>query len=263
MMKMAMKLDKSQVGPSVIKYTASGSTFKKSLYAMALFTKYDVLIVGASGGRSGRAGGVISGRTVYVYPAGGGGGQSKLVSGLLKDLPASVSPTVGVQGGNGADIGATTTSTRAGTGGTGGSSTWNGVTAVGGAGGVGGSVYSTNPDFIDSSVGGMGGGQTAVQSGTWYDAANPKYGTGGGGGRGEQYDSAWGGPQGVVQAGLFGAANGAANAYKADGEAVQQSYYGGGGGGCNIAPITGGPAEVYGTGYNTGHGGGVVVVKLS
>lgn len=259
MMLMRMRLDKSQIPGPVIKHTTADSTntLNRDLYIQAGYTAYTAMIVGSAGGQSGRAGGVISGRTVYVYPGGGGGGESKRVSGNLKDLPPLPQAVIGHVGANGADNAANTTGVKAGTGVQGSSTTFNGVSSGGGYGGVGGNVYSTNPDFVEDSVGGRGGGTAAgaTGDGVWDDTT--KTGKGGQGGRGDNWDSSFGGAQGYSTVPSVGSKTGAGDIYKGLTPVAPPAYNGGYGGGVNVAPVTGGAAEYY------GHRTGAVIIKVS
>ena len=192
MMKMQMRLDKSQVSDSVTpRYLTPGSySFDRSLLSMAGYTKFDVMIVGASGGKCGTAWGNTS-QTIDMKRCGGGGGGALRIQGNLVDL-AAVTPIV--VGAAGADAAAdSTTRGKAPDGAPGGASTFGKYTASGGKGAVGGnwdrvltaifggSEYHIYPgDILDSSgniighkvsVGGAGGGN------------NQNLGSGGAGGQ--------------------------------------------------------------------------------
>lgn len=251
MMRAAMIPQKSQL-TSLYKYTAPGAaTFALRDKALMFgYKTYQAMVVGAAGGRSGTA----TGATPDRYGSGGGGGSSKLISGTLVSLPTSVAITVGAAGTTG------TTGAASGAGGRGGHSTFGALAS--GYGGYGGKAASSSVankggeggDPTSAASVGPQGGMAAVQypsEGAWDDALN--VGQGGGGGAGAD-------PLDAPQDG-GGGSNG--SGYYAPGETVQTTNYGGGGAGANIAPITGGAAEYYGTGWNTGHGNGVVVVKLS
>lgn len=258
MMLMAMRLQKAQVSP-IIRFTTPGAaSFQRAAAIMAGYTSYQALVIGAAGGRSGVSGPWTDQYgTQYRYGGGGGGGSSKLISGLLSDLAASTAIAVGALGtfgGNGNPGGA---------GGRGGNSTFGALaTGYGGfgapsepssSGPVGWGGSGANPDGSAGPAGGHEGWAYAV-AGSWN--AGTLEGSGGGGGYGD----------GTEDQGQGGAA-GAGSGYSAPGESYQGSpnvnAYGGGGGGCNAAPLTGGAAEYYGTGWNTGHGNGAVIIKLS
>lgn len=264
------RLQKSQI-PSIYKFTANGSFTARDIALMYGYKNYEVLAVGAAGGRSG--GYIHLGALYYVDPNGGGGGSSKIVSGLLSSLAASTAVVVGAQGSTGADG----NEAISGGGGRGGNSSFGAlVTGYGGYGatpvgpgainsGYGQGGAGANPDGSSGPAGGYSPDPNAPsfvapQNGSW-NAAN-KEGSGGGGGFsfGAYSNQAGTGGTGAVGSG-----------YDSAGEnwnipvpgTNQSSYYGGGGGGCNIAPFTGGAFEEYGAGWHHGRGGGVVVVKLS
>jgi hypothetical protein len=58
-------------------------------------------------------------------------------------------------------------------------------------------------------------------------------------------------------------ASGSGGAYLAAAESVQNLLSGGGGGGASVTPLTGVAGDLYGTGWNSAKGHGVVVVKLT
>ena len=275
MMKTMMRPQKTQL-TSLYKYTAAGSTFFNNKIRALMFgyTDYDVLVVGASGGRSGYVQVTFFDSTLgqnvttTMYGCGGGGGASKRLVGKLTDLPDSSVVEVGLLGTTGADqVGANKTSI----GGVGGSSSFNGEAVEGGQGGHTGTIQSSGA-MTYYSEGGAGGSPTgasrplggqaisgrAPAAGTW-DSGND-YGFGGGGGIGRVNTHY--GIASEVQAGAAGASDGSSG-FTSAGEAAQ-STAGGGGGGANVSPITGGAAEYYGSGWNTAaKRNGAVVVKLS
>lgn len=269
-MKMAMRLDKSQV-KSTYKWTSGSGTWNRDLAIMAGYKKFDVMVVGASGGSSGQAGS----STYYgiMYPSGGGGGGSRLVSGVLSSLPAKPAYAVGSKGANGANVGPQLNATvRSGTGGRGGTSSFGGVaSAVGGYGGVGGYVRYGSTAALNPCTGGAGGNyEYALGPGTW--SSSTRIGRGGSGWEvgAMRVDVDHDGDGEVLQPAApgFGGAEGsdtpwgAGDPFRAPGEAVRSTYYSGGGGGANIAPLQGGAADYYGSGSGA-DSGGVVFLKVS
>lgn len=260
MMKMAMRPQKTQVQPTQFKWTAGeGGFFDKRPYLQVGFRNFDVMLVGAAGGRSGRAGNSSRG---FAYPAGGGGGGSKRVQGLLTDLPTSCAIEVGLKGVNGGNSTVSSVvvgrdspivvKAWAGDGDTGGSTIFGPYSAPGGQGGKGGEVAGSDEgvDRITASTGGKGGNNPDLAAGAWDDVT--KIGQGGNGGKGKVTGGADAG-NGTAGAQGFG--------YNAPTEGAQGNT-GGTGGGANIAPITGGAAEYYGTGSAT-TADGVVYLKIS
>lgn len=158
MMKMEMRLQKSQVSlPLTLEVSANGA-FDRSLYSEVGYTDYEALLVGGCGGESGQAFGNTA-QTIIQHKNGGGGGGSLRLKGKLSDLPAITPYTVGSGGANGADSG---NRGQAGAGGKGGDTVFNGHTAFGGGGGGGGNwSISTVGDLIFLDIrgeGGQGGG---------------------------------------------------------------------------------------------------------
>lgn len=275
-MKMTMRLDKTQLGSPIKKYTAS-STFKRDLYIMAGYTTYDVMCVGGSGGQCGTKTG--AGQT--MYPAGGGGGGSIMARGPLSDLPSSVTVTVGAKGadsssGNGSDGG----TSRIGTGveawsieGYGGhgadvASYFSGpelqkgwTPAIGGSGGSNSESYGDVGDgghcagWSQNSFGVMNTyGATVATAGLADPVVNGNGGGGGGGGgRGRFEDAGGNGTDSTAASGANGS-NG--EGFGHTGQAAAGSV-GGCGGGANLVLVTG-VNEYYGS-----DGPGVVAIKVS
>ena len=234
------------------------------------YTDYDVIVVGAAGGRGGKLVGSGGGLTQTSYGSGGGGGASKRRQGKLIDLSPNVSVVVGAVGAKGPDV--TGGGTIVSVGAAGGLSSFGSLSAEGGLGGdsgriVGGSTFSYpiggaggSPTGSSRPVGGINGSQ-APGIGTWDDVL--QQGSGGGGNSGRLTQNI-GNPE-ILAAGAGAAGSeSTGNPYRSSGEAVQSVSYGGGGGGANIAPITGDVAEYYGSGWNNpATRNGVVVVKIS
>lgn len=161
MMKMEMRLQKSQVSlPLTLEMGANGA-FDRSLYSEAGYTDYEAILIGACGGESGEAYGNSAQTIIQRKNAGGGGGSLRL-KGKLASLPAVTPVTVGSGGTNGADSG---TRSKAGDGGKGGDTTFDGHIAYGGGGGGGGNWSITqfgSQIFLDvRGEGGFGGGNNA------------------------------------------------------------------------------------------------------
>lgn len=249
MMRMGMRVQPNQVGPLAMKFTTGSGVFSRGKYVAAGLRSYKVMLVGASGGRSGRAGSPGYG---YVYPAGGGGAASKLVEGFLDTLLTDEAYAVGVKGPNGADANASSEIRSAGWGKAGGTTTFGPHTAVGGRGGRGGFVRTDGA--LGASLGGEGGLAPGVAAPLWDNAL--KMGSGGHGGDGASSNGDF-----TVGAGQSGAQTGAGNAYRATGD-VAGAQIGGTGGGANIAPLTGGAAEFHGTGAFS-QGDGVIYLVIS
>jgi len=264
MMKMTMRLDKSQI-PDTVKITAT-SKINLAPYAMAGYVHADVMLVGALGGRAGYSQKSGAGT---VYGAGGGGGgavRRKLRIGEVVARAFSGGPAqciIGTAGTKGAD--------RVGTGddGTnGGNTQFDTLVAYGGEGasaggwslshpipsngGDGGSNKWTNPDNPSEIVvlGEPGIGGLPSTTGMWedrfYEGGEGDGGGGGGGG---------GGTGGILQSGdLTGdpdpgkpgnsLTSGGSGATYGPGGAVS-GRFGGFGGGANIKPIIG-TDEYYG-----------------
>lgn len=259
MMLMAMRLDKVQV-PSVVRFDMPGSNaFLRNTAVVAGYTDYEVLVIGAVGGRSGNT---------TVAPvrsgSGGGGGSSKRITGKLIDLAASTAVTVGLQGSTGAN------GNPSGAGGRGGNSTFGALaTGYGGYGAYGAHTPNTankggegaNPDGSKGPLGGREAVDYAA-SGSWNFSTNEGQGGGGGSGNGQLAgpESGGGGAQGGSP-GPHGFLP-----YGAPSGAVQSGLYGGDGGGANAGGLTGVDEEYYGGprfGSLYGTGNGAVIVKLS
>lgn len=164
MMKMEMRLQKSQVSlPLTLEMSANGS-FDRSLYSEAGYTNYEAILIGGCGGESGQAFGNTA-QTIVQHRNGGGGGGSLRLKGKLADLPPVTPITVGSGGPNGTD---STTRGQAGAGGKGGDTVFNGHTAFGGGGGGGAnwSISSTGSIiFLDTRGEGGQGGSNHVNLG--------------------------------------------------------------------------------------------------
>lgn len=151
---------------SIILYTDPNVTtysWDRRPLMSAGFTDFDIILVGAAGGRAGTAWGQGSGDR--AYSSGGGGGGSLRLKGKLKDLPNDVTTFwVGAVGFNGAD--STSNEAPAG-GGQNGTHTGmqNGLTyeAYGGTGAIGADFnITTSEDFSRVGEGGDGGGNSAA-----------------------------------------------------------------------------------------------------
>lgn len=297
MMLITMGLDKSQV-PDEQTYTQNG-TFNRDLAIMAGYTDFDVLVVGAGGGASGKANGrTTDNKANALYPSGGGGGGALRRMASLLSLPSSkMSVAVGKAGTDGANSG---NGVKAGNGTTGGSSSFNSWVAYGGKGGVGGMLRvglagSINEIQVQyggdggvTSVGGIpgegqrghsqqGGGTGSnpqavgpiiaaggLNDGVW-DApqTGPGQGGGGGGGVGSfMHNGSW---ADRAYSGARGSTpgNSTVGNYGAPGSSPSGEN-GGGAGGANIQPLDG-VANRFGMGRpnSLGSTNGVVILKLS
>ena len=265
MMLMPMRLQKSQLSvPAYWKYDSSGAfTFKRAMYCMAGYTKFDVMVVSGAGGRSGNSGDTSDAN--YAYASGGGGGGGFRRSGLLSSLPAAVSFSVGASGGDGAN---SAYNVKAPNGGNGGSSSWNGEVAQPGKGGIGGRG-STNTGG-EGGPGGYGPGLSPTSADTpngVYDAGLGAF-SGGSGGVGEfMFKPFFGGatfPFGPNDGGDGAVSTG--NPYRVPGLPAG-THIGGKGGGVNVNPFTLDGDFYYGTRYATtgipNVSGGCVLIKIS
>lgn len=268
MMLAAMRMQKHQVDP-VKKITATGS-FDRSLYCMAGYLNYEVMCVGAAGGKSGNASGNTEPQSI-VYGNGGGGGGVAVGSGALKDLSKTTPCTIGVAGSDGANA---NYNVSAGSGGKGGDTTFESLIAEGGDGATGGKIGTTT---FNSGKGGDGGsnsngvgsggvgGSSGYYSGIGLTVLNgdslPTDGTavasggvGGGGGRGRMVKN------GTTIRECSDGADGSVSYYQAPGASVSGDLKGATGGGANIEPLTG-TEEYYGGG--AGNQNGIVVLLMS
>lgn len=137
MMKMQMKLQKHQIAslPLYIEWTNAWAIWDRSLYSMAGYTDFDVVLIGAAGGQSGIAWGDTA-HNISMRGAGGGGGGVLRAQGKLAVLPAQCGIFVsGTGGANGTD---SATRSKAGDGNAGYQTVFGPYTAYGGAPGKGG-----------------------------------------------------------------------------------------------------------------------------
>jgi len=300
MMKAIMHFDKSQV-PDLRQYKVKGTgQLGRDIAVMAGYRFFEVIIVGACGGRSGRAiTDTVAGRNGSTYDSGPGGGGGLHLKGKLVDLPDAQTPIVvgywGASGGDGAADG------PAGDGKPGEQSSFGAHSAAGGQGGIGGdynSIIRDSPSAANDIVyvttrarggagglnsaglggGGVGGGaaeyeiqgdgtnvntpRVAPTAGTWVaGGVYPVVGGGRGGGGGTGRVKATGG---TINNPDNGAAGHQGSEFATAG-APAGGLEGGCGGGVNIAPLTGSPTpEIHGSGWTgSGVGHGAVVIKLT
>lgn len=280
MMKMMMRLDKSQVKTSLRYGSGAAGTWYRDPLIMAGLKSFDFIIVGAGGGRAGQ----VTYSTDAMYPSGGGGGGAVRRTGALSELPSSGSYSVGIGGGNGTDDSGKTSD--AGDGSNGQDTSFCEYYARGGQGAEGGSIRY-NIVFYGASEGGFGGGtstpygslgsggtggkgddiepqnqvnETDPTPGVWEaHATQPGLwgGRGGGGGKGrvKGWTSSGDGSQGHT------GGDGLQAATAVD---VKNTNRGGGGGGCNIQAVSG-ISEIYGEGCgSSGTKGqdGILVAKF-
>jgi len=267
-----MRLDKTQVNP-IVKITTPNLTdfgfFDKTKYEMVGYKNYEVMLVGGGGGDSGKC----TSATDYVaYKAGGGGGSTIRVGGLLANLFPLTAYWVGAAGEHGYDAG---DGQYPGSGDDGRATQWGGqdgtdCIARGGLGGLSGT--------IDRMAGGTSWQRSEGGDGGTPD---PDLGTGGGGGLGNGSNGNWGTSgifsgsrggggaegkmkiNGVIQEVAGNGGDGCVGGGSAFASGQDQwSSNGGRGGGGDIEPLTG-VSEKYGS-YATGSNpGGVLVIKMS
>lgn len=273
-----MRPQKGHLTP-VIKVVNGNAVFDRTKYMHAGYTTYDCILVGGAGGYGGRS--YYNGNN-YAYGAGGGGGGLLRIQGDLRDLPTDwLTLEGGYAGTKGADQGNKVTGNTGTTGGT--SSFGFDWRAFGGKGGGGGRVDFTSGigGSANLSDGGDGGGNSlglgtiGIGSTGGADAAAPNHtaatagsaaaisttvGGGGGGGETGKVET----NNLVMYAATFAAKNGNVNATEGTtgpGGATS-SNKGGCGGGGNIALVTGGATEYYGSYALGSDPNGVAYLKL-
>jgi hypothetical protein len=171
--------------PIVLTLT-NGQPFLKQTYVDQGYDNYEVLCIGAAGGRGGGVGHIVtpSGSGFAYFGGGGGGGGLHRVTGTLSSLASSVAVVVGAGGVNGAN-GSTNTSTDTAANGTAGGYSSFGGTLCQASGGNGG-LRAKNQTVGTGGAGGIGNstaagaGASAGVNGTF----NGSTGSGGGGGSG-------------------------------------------------------------------------------
>ena len=169
-----MHLAPSQVTNKIRLKTVGTITLSRDVLIQAGLTNYDVMCIGSPGGQAGDATGTSN--RVIEFGAGGGGGGSVRVKGLIKDLPEFIVCSLGAAGTKGANVGNNTTAPN---GGVGGNASFAGtIIAYGGKGATGGkaTVSGGFPQSSTVSTGGAGGGNSL------------DLGAAGVGGHGEDYD---------------------------------------------------------------------------
>lgn len=165
-MRMLMRPQSSQLVGKAIKITTPGSgtidvrLFKQAA-SLAGGAGYQVFLVGAAGGKSAQALGYGGTDGPFLGRAGGGGGGSLMLQGVVGDLPDDVPYVCGAAGASPANAG---NNAKAPNGGNGGDSTfYDGLHwAQGGRGGVGGDASgNSGSGFLSGAIGGAGGGNSA------------------------------------------------------------------------------------------------------
>ena len=296
MMKALMHLDRSQVPRYIVYSTPGHYEFNKIKHLMAGYTRYEALIVGASGGRCGDALGSASGER--SYSCGGGGGGCIHIAGLLTELMDITEIEVGAKGVDGNN--STSAEAPAGDGGTG-WETWfqygpdEFFIADGGSGANGGEYDAgLTRDMLYPSMGGNGGATSLVglttgalgsggaggrafmpdpdgniagtpaEAGIWEAAPPELYpvvgaGIGGGGGAGKVKRGST-----IYDAAKTGAEGHLGGPYFALGQAADTND-GGYGGGVNIDPFLAGTGAPLFQDAGSGHanGNGIVALKFS
>lgn len=173
------------IEPVVLSLT-NGQPFLKQTYVDQGYDNFEVLCIGAAGGRGGGVGHVVtpSSSGFAYFGGGGGGGGLHRVTGTLSSLASSVDVVVGASGVNGAN-GSTNVSTDTATNATAGGYSSFGGTLCRASGGNGG-LRAKNQTVGTGGAGGIGNstaagaGASAGVNGTF----NGSIGSGGGGGSG-------------------------------------------------------------------------------
>lgn len=194
-----------------------GYVFNKADFIALGFTHYEVMCVGAAGGRGGKSNfreAGFTGHEIYTMGGSGGGGGLEVVSGALGDLPDACAVVVGAAGADGADgvysYGAYGGSDGAGTldrgdpGTDGGASTF-GATICRASGGKGGLAPPANNKKIAAS--GNDAMRTVWDGSKWITEVRAG-GNGGQGGKGGQTTAGGGGAGGASVAGGYHPASG-------------------------------------------------------
>jgi Glycine-rich domain len=159
--------------PLVIKFIAN-QNFNVQQYIDLGYTHFDVICIGAGGGKGGGIDTANSGTLVVNYGGAGGGGGFHRVRGLLSALPSSCPVVVGVAGTAGADR--VSNPALATDGGDGGYSSFNNPTCRA-SGGKGGKRAQSNSLTVSTAAnggdGGIGNRTTAGGGGTGGLAGTP------------------------------------------------------------------------------------------
>ena len=292
MMLVSMRMQKSQVKTTSWRWSAGKSdTWRRSLYLMAGFTKFDCLVVGAAGGRSGTVHATSWGPngtqdSHIIWYQGGGGGGAQRRRGYLKNLPNQVSCYAGKSGTFGPNV---TVRDTYSTGGNGENSSFGDFISYGGKGGQtpkinysvaqvapvqlpSGGGSNANPSLVPPSTPGTNGVWQRV-SGTAEGPEEVTAMTGGAGGYGRwsHYSE---GTYYIDKNAQKGGVGGVGNFdYFGQGEAIKDNvkqFHGGGGGGAdaykflNPGSLIDGDDQ-YGTGWYGAQGvsGGIVLLKVS
>lgn len=147
--------------PLILKFD-SDLTFVPLDYINLGYTSFDVICIGAGGGRGGQIDTQNTGTLIKNYGGEGGGGGFHRINGFLELLPASCPVVIGAAGNPGTDHASNPANTTDGT--DGGYSSFNG-SACRASGGKGGKRVQTNSDTVrtlaDGGEGGLGDRTTA------------------------------------------------------------------------------------------------------
>ena len=143
-----------QPAPQVLRYAAN-QNFDAQYYLDLGYTHFEVICIGAGGGRGGGIDTAGTGTLIRNYGGKGGGGGFHRVRGLLSALPAACPIVVGAAGTNAPDQASNPTLTV--DGGDGGGSTFNDTTCRA-SGGKGGKRAQSNSDSISTDADGGDGG---------------------------------------------------------------------------------------------------------
>lgn len=140
--------------PLLLTYTAD-DTFDTQVQIDLGFTHFEVICIGAGGGRGGGIDTNNTGTLIRSYGGAGGGGGYHRIRGLLSALPPTCSVVVGSPGSNGTEHASNPASTT--DGGDGEASTFNTNTCRA-SGGKGGKRVQSNSDTVTTQANGGEGG---------------------------------------------------------------------------------------------------------
>jgi hypothetical protein len=258
MMKMMMKIDKTQVDRLVRVVSGQTGTFRRTPAIQAGYKVFEAMAIGGAGGRN-------YGTTNAYYGSGGGGGGAIRVQALIKDLPEQTFYYAGVKGADGDWSAGGWDGQNSGFGpwvGYGGqgarviSPGWGTSDVYASVGGKGGgnsfnAGYGGNGGYPPFKWGGLSYGLTQAETGSWGDLGGGNGGGGGGGGGGGASGRA--GYSAGATAGAWGNYPNAAGPWSD----VAAGAFGGMGGGANLVSVTG-VTEYYGCGND-----GAVAYRLS
>jgi len=203
---MRLKLAGSLSQPKPLSLSlVNGTPFIPATYIDMGYTDFDVICIGAGGGRGGGIDTANSGTLIRSYGGAGGGGGLQRVKGLLSALPVSCPVLVGVPGVVGTEHVSNPALTTDGT--DGGYSAFNGTTCRASGGKGGKRVQSNSVTVTTQANGGEGGvgGSTIPGGGAAGGVAGTPSGTGPGTLGTTGFDGSW---TGIIGKGGGGGAGG-------------------------------------------------------